>query len=321
MEQETSRNLRLGAFVAAGTLFLIVAFYFIGNKQNLFGSTFRVNARFYNVNGLMAGNNVRFAGIDIGTVETLEIVNDTTVLVTMVLEKKIQSYIRQNAVAAVGTDGLMGNKLININSVPVPGAPVKEGSELKTLRPLAMDEVARTLNITNTNVADISSNLSGITGRIGDKNVLWELLQDTLLAENIKISIVNLKDISVSAKHSMNHLANLSGKAVNARTSIGQLLADTLLYGKIAGIADNLEKAGDSAKHITGNLSLLISDLKQGKGTLGQAFQDTLLMYRLTSGLRSIDSGAAHFNENMIALQHTWPLKGYFKKRARKKQR
>ena len=116
MAKETSKNIRLGIFVLAGTAFLIVALYFIGNKQNLFGSTFKISAQFNNVNGLMIGNNVRFSGIDVGTVESVEIINDSMVNVVMIIEKDVQKFIRKNAVASVGTDGLMGNKLVNINS-------------------------------------------------------------------------------------------------------------------------------------------------------------------------------------------------------------
>src|SRR3989337_310265 len=111
MSKEFSRNIRLGIFVLAGTAFLIMLLYFIGSKQNLFGSTFRISAQFYSVNGLMPGNNVRFAGIDVGTVERVEIISDSTVSVTMLIEEKVRHYIKKNAVAIVGTDGLMGNKL------------------------------------------------------------------------------------------------------------------------------------------------------------------------------------------------------------------
>src|SRR5689334_12869651 len=108
MSKELTRNIRLGIFVLAGTVFIIVMLYLIGSKQNLFGSTFRISAQFYTVNGLMEGNNVRFAGIDVGTVEKVEIISDSTVNVVMLIEEKIRPYIKKNAIASVGTDGLMG---------------------------------------------------------------------------------------------------------------------------------------------------------------------------------------------------------------------
>ena len=149
MSKEFSRNFRLGAFVLAGTVLLVAALYFIGSKQNLFGSTFRITAKFYNVNGLQKGNNVRFAGINVGTVERVEIISDSTVNVVMLIEERVREYIKKNALASVGTEGLMGNKLVNINSSEDNSEPVKEGDILNTIKPIEMDDMARTLNVTN----------------------------------------------------------------------------------------------------------------------------------------------------------------------------
>ncbi len=68
MNNAASRNIRLGIFVIAGLAFLITVLYMVGEKRSLFGSTIKISAQFYNVNGLMAGNNVRFSGVNVGTV-------------------------------------------------------------------------------------------------------------------------------------------------------------------------------------------------------------------------------------------------------------
>ena len=196
MANEGDRNMRLGLFVTIGTALLIAALYFIGNKQNLFGSTFKISANFYNVSGLMTGNNVRFSGIDVGTVESVEIMNDSLVKVVMIIEKKIQPYLRKNAIANVGTDGLMGNKLININAGIKDSPLIEENDVLQTLRPIEMDDMVRTLNVTNENIKVISGNLRNITDKINSKNSLWNLLMDTVVAENVKSTIVNIKLMS-----------------------------------------------------------------------------------------------------------------------------
>jgi len=116
MANEDFRNIRLGALVITGVVLLVTAFYLIGSKQNLFGSTFKISSTFYNVNGLMKGNNVRLNGIDVGTVGSVKIISDSSVNVVMVIEKNVQQFIKRNAVQSVGTDGVMGNKRVNINS-------------------------------------------------------------------------------------------------------------------------------------------------------------------------------------------------------------
>lgn len=319
MEKETYRNVRLGIFVICGTLLLIAAFYFIGSKQNLFGSTFKLSARFNNVNGLMEGNNVRFAGIDVGTVESLEIENDSSVIVTMILEKRIQKFINKNALAGIGTDGLMGNKLVNINS-GTPSSPVQNNDVLQTLRPLEMDEMVRTLNTTNENIKVISSNLRSITDRISSKNSLWNLLMDTVVAENVKSSVVNLKLMSNNGVLITGNLKSMSNDMVKGKGTIAALVSDTSLSSNLKQTVVKFEKLNDTAAVISGNLSYLVQKLKQGQGTAGLLLNDTTLIHDLNNSIKAIYKGAGSFDENMIALQHTWPFKRYFKKKKDKQK-
>jgi phospholipid/cholesterol/gamma-HCH transport system substrate-binding protein len=118
MKKKGIENIKVGTLVIAGLLFLIFTLYMIGKNRNLLGKTFVITAVVHNVNGLMPGNNVRFKGIDVGTVKSIEITNDTLINVIMIIDDKMQPFIKKNAIASIGTDGLMGNKLVNINSNP-----------------------------------------------------------------------------------------------------------------------------------------------------------------------------------------------------------
>src|SRR6185312_5708238 len=114
MAKQSINNIKLGVFVIAGLLVIIVSLYLIGKNQSLFGSSFTVRARFKNIGGLMPGNNVRFAGIQAGTVKSIKIINDSTVEVSFLIEKKVKPYIHKNSFVTIGTEGLMGNKVLNI---------------------------------------------------------------------------------------------------------------------------------------------------------------------------------------------------------------
>lgn len=311
---QDSKNTKLGLFVVLGTLLLIAALYFIGTKQNLFGNTFEIAAKFRNVNGLMKGNNVRFAGIDVGTVKSINIINDTAVDVVMLVEKKIQPYIKKNAVASVGTDGLMGNKLVNINSSSWPSASVVENDVLATINPIEQDEMMRTLNATNENVKAISSNLRTITDKINGKNNLWSLLMDTVVAGNLKTSVVNIKLMSNQALSVTGNLKGITNDIKNGKGSIGALITDTSFASGIHQTIVNLQKVSDTAAIITGDLSFILKRLKQGQGSVGVLLNDTSFVYNLNTSLKSIDKGAGNFNENMEALKYSWPFKKYFRK-------
>jgi len=85
----TSQKLRFGLFVINGlTLFVLTAHY-IGEKQKMFGKTKHLQAVFNNVNGLQLGNNVRYSRINVGNVNGIEMINDSTVIIGMFLDKTI----------------------------------------------------------------------------------------------------------------------------------------------------------------------------------------------------------------------------------------
>ena len=123
MRNKKVDNAKVGLLVLLGLVFLVLTLYMIGKNRNLFGSTFTIKAVLNNVNGLVPGNNVRFKGIDVGTVKSITVANDTAIYVIMTIDKNMKPYIKKNAIASVGTDGLMGNKLININSDSAPSEP------------------------------------------------------------------------------------------------------------------------------------------------------------------------------------------------------
>ena len=95
MKTTSGQKIKIGVFVIAGLAVLVLAIFFIGNKKSLFSTTFNVHGRFKNVNGLQVGNNARFAGINVGVVEDIQIVNDTTVNVVLTLNESVKKFIKK----------------------------------------------------------------------------------------------------------------------------------------------------------------------------------------------------------------------------------
>ena len=319
MEKQFAKNIRLGIFVLLGAALLITALYAVGNKRNLFGSTFSISAKFYNVNGLMKGNNVRFAGIDVGTVKKVEIINDTSVIVIMIIEKGVQKFIKKNALASVGTDGLMGNKIVNINVVDKSALSIEEGDELTALRPIETDEMTRTLNITNENIKVISSNVRGITDKISSKNSLWTILMDTVIAENIKKLVINIKSAGLHAEGAVGNFEKISEKLNSGKGTIGALISDTALFFRINKVVGSLQKVSDTAGAAVGNISSIVGKIKKGEGSVGNLMKDTAFSHNLNQSVQSINSAAKGFDENMQALKHNILFRRYYRNQEKKK--
>lgn len=318
MTKESYRNIRLGLFVVIGTISLIAALYFIGSKQNLFGSTMHISAKFHNVNGLMKGNNVRFSGIDVGTIASVEIVSDSSVNVIMIIDKSVQKFIKKNAVASVGTDGLMGNKLVNINSVDENAESVEEGDELKTLHPIEMDEVVRTLNVTNDNVKVITDNLKDVSEKFNNNNSLWYLLTDTVVAENVRNAVIHFKLTGTNTAIITGNLSKIVQDIKSGKGTVGALLTDTLFSHKLNQTIVNIQAVSDSVALISGDLKNVSKKLKNGEGAIGMLLTDTAFVHNLNRSMENIKEGSSNFNENMEALKHSWPFKKYFRKQKSK---
>lgn len=315
MKNNTTDNTKLGIFVVAGLVFLIFSLYMIGRNRNLFGSSFTVSANFRNVNGLMVGNNVRFSGIDVGTVEGIEIVNDTAVRVTMVLGKGVRKFVKKNAIASVGTDGLMGNKLININSVNKPAPQVEEGDVLASLRPIEGDEMLRTLNTTNENMAAISDDLRRITQRINNSNGLWKLISDTTILYDVKAAGKNLKHAGFKIAETMDQASELLKNVQRGKGLAGTVLTDSTMSTKLKTAVANIELVSKQSAQLTGNLNEILKQVKYGKGSAaGALVADTTMERKLRTTLFNVEQGAQRFNENMEALKHNFLFRGYFKK-------
>lgn len=314
MANETSKNIRVGLFVMIGTAFLIFALYLIGAKQNLFGSTFRLKAQFKNVNGLMAGNNVRFTGIDVGTVESVDILNDTTVNVTMVIEDKVQEFIKKNATAAVGTDGLMGNKLININAGDGMAPPVEDGDQLNATIAVSTDEMLKTLAITNENVKDITIDLKTIAARLNSPNSVWNILMDTVVAENVKEAIVNIKLTGARTALVAGDLSRIVSDIRAGKGSVGALITDPSYAQGLKQSIVNIQLLTDSLAIVSGDLHYITGQAKEGKGAIGTILMDTTFAHNLNKSMENIQSGTKNFDQDMEALKHNILLRNYFKK-------
>ena len=315
MAQETSKNIRVGAFVLVGTVLLIFSLYLIRAKQNLFSSNFELKSQFQNVNGLMPGNHVRFTGIDVGTVKSVEIINDSTVDVTMVIEDKVQAFIKKNATAMVGTDGLMGNKLINISSSNEAAESVEDGDFLVSKSPLGTDDMMRTLNITNENVKDITIDLKNIVHRLKSPNTLWSILMDTIVADNVKQAIVNIKVTGERTAIITGDLSRIVKHIKDGKGTIGALIADTSFAVKLNQSIVNIKLITDSLALVTGDMHYITSKVKKGEGGIGTVLMDTTFVNNLNESMKNIKSGTKNFDEDMEALKHNILLRNYFKKK------
>jgi len=206
METHTRKfKVRLALFVAGGLAVFIIAIFIIGKQENLFDPVFKLTTSFYNVSGLEVGSNIRFSGINVGTVDNIKIINDTTVSVDMLIKKSVQQFIKNDCEAGIGSAGIIGDRILIISQGSFDAPLVKDGENIESKEPVETDAIMESMKITAENAEIISSQLAEIMINMNSgKGTLGRLIQDSSIAENIDRTIINLRKSSKGLDENMN---------------------------------------------------------------------------------------------------------------------
>jgi phospholipid/cholesterol/gamma-HCH transport system substrate-binding protein len=304
--------------------FIVLLLYVIGKNQGIFGASFPIRARFENVNGLLPGNNVRFAGIQAGTVKSVEVINDSTIEITMLIQNKMRPHIRANAVASIGSDGLMGNKLVNIQSAKGDAPIVVENTLLASGTAADTDQMLKILGETNNELAIVVEGLKTTINRINNSSALWEVLNDESLPANLRTSLVNVRSTTSGMNQMVNDLQRVVDHVQSGRGSVGSLIMDTAFSHNLNQAVEKLKKAGDMADTISSQVASLVRSIdrnvNQGQGVVTALLKDTSMVRNMEATLLNIERGTSAFNENMEALKSNFLFRGYFRRQEQKRR-
>jgi phospholipid/cholesterol/gamma-HCH transport system substrate-binding protein len=321
MEKSTSEKIQLAIFVIVGLIIFILAVYYIGNKQKMFGKTNHLKAVFNNVSGLQLGNNVRYSGINIGTVRGIQMINDTTITVDMIIDDEIFHFIKKDAIATINSDGLVGSMIVNILPGKGNAALIKPGDTIQSTRRVRSEDMINTLSSTNKNIEIITKDLLKITQEMNSgKGTVGMLLKDSVLANNLKITIQNIKIASDETSKSVKEFNTIMASLNNKNNVIG-ILNDTIIANKLKATVINLEKSSKQINQVVANLNATILNAKDGKGAINYLSNNPELVQKIDSTMTNINSASIKLNEDLEALKSNFLLRGYFKKQEKTKNK
>jgi phospholipid/cholesterol/gamma-HCH transport system substrate-binding protein len=307
----------MGIFIALGTLLFFAGLYYIGARQQMFSSTFHISAVFNDVSGIQVGNNVRFSGVNIGTIENIKIISYTSVRVTMKIDESARTFIRKNAEANITTEGLMGNKILMINPGIGESMEIENNDIIAAEEPIKIDDILKHLNTMSENSTHITNDLSDIVGNIhSGKGTVGKLLMDSTY---LKVPVENAVQIT-------NELSDIVDRLHSGKSSLGKLLMDSTklqepinniiritkdlseitgsiksgktALGKMLMDSTYLKVPLDNIVQITKDLSEIVNGLKSGKGSIGKFASDDDFYEHLNNTIKSLDSLLKDFKEH-----------------------
>lgn len=296
----TKKALSLGVFVATAVILFIVAVYLIGSKQNLFSSTTDVHASFKDIRGLMTGNIVRFAGINIGTVKDIQLVADSSVIVTMTIRDTYTEYIYKNSTVQIGQEGLMGGKIVLISTGDPSAGKIEHGDYL----PVSMGLDIQAMIAQATGMLDEAkgtvANLRSITDKLneGDGDIA------RLLNEN---SITTSLESATERLHvSLADINQITGKINEGQGDLGKLVNSDSLTTQVNSIMANLSSTTQKADSLVSELYYTSYSLNNGDGVLPRLLHDEQMGLNVDTAIAKVDNSLIEITKAAETISNSW---------------
>ncbi len=194
MKDDLAKKVKVGLFVTIGMALFLIAVYVIGKQQKIFGNYITLNSVFTNVSGLQEGSNVRFAGIVVGKIDYIEIIGDSTVNISFRVEEEVQKFIKKDSKASIGSEGLMGSRVLNITHGGTSTTSVEKDDTLITIHPIETDQILQSLHATALNAEVITADMAEIFSRINrGEGAVGVLLNDPEFAKTVEGAMSNVE--------------------------------------------------------------------------------------------------------------------------------
>ncbi len=300
MENHTSSfKARLGIFIAVGIAIFVVAIFIIGKQQNLFNPVFKITTNFYNVSGLQVGNNIRFSGIDVGIVDNIKIINDSTVQVDMLIRKGVQQFIKADSYASIGSAGIIGDRIIIITQGSNEAPLAEDGQFIMSKEPVETDDIMKSLKTTAESAEVITKQLAEIMMNINSGNgMLGRLIQDSTIAENVNLTIKNFRKSSEGLDETIE-----------------------LTKENVFAFMVSLQKTAAKTEVASNQLGEIMTKINNGEGAIGMLIQDTTIVNNIDETIMNLKKSSIGLNENMEALKHNFLFRGYYRRQVKKEEK
>lgn len=319
---KNTRAVLVGIFIFLALVIFIVGVLTLGGQRKTFADTIDVSATFDDVNGLQRGSNIWYAGVKIGTIKTLGFNKNGGVDVTMSIEEASQQFIHKDTKAKVGTDGLIGNKIIVLYGGSPQAPVIAEGDVLAVQKAAGMDEMMNTLQTNNKNILDITNDFKLISHRLANgEGTVGKLLKEETLANDLNATLAALNRATQNAERLTNQLASYASNLQKPGTLTNDLITDTVIFSKLRSSVSQIEEVTAKANAVMTTMQTastnLNADLNKTNTPAGVLLRDEEAGANLKAAIRNLQTSTKKLDDNMEALQHNFLLRGFFKKRAK----
>lgn len=305
-------QVRVGAAVIAALAVLAIAVFFIGETGEVFGERYELITLMPNANGLIEGAAVRVAGQDVGKVENIDFIpvgqrqrQDQVLRITLAVNRRIKEQIRADSEARLRTQGLLGDKIIDVSPGTAEAPILEPGDTISSSAAIDYEQILSNasqlvddLSVTLANMKAIADSLlagSGSAGRLLMDTTLYVELLETSRSMNEFLTAVNRGEGALSQlaqddelyadlKSMIIGLDSLTATLVGGEGTLSRLLTDESLYQRLVSSSARADS--------------MLASLESGEGTMGQLLTDQELYESLLKLLVDVQTVVTELRQN-----------------------
>lgn len=322
----TKRSVIVGIFIFAGLLIFAAAILVLGGQRKSFIQSVQVKALFNDVGGLAKGDNIWFSGVKVGTIRKISFVDHNRIEVLMDIEKSSRQFIHKDVLAKVGTDGLVGNKIIALSGGSEQAPPIEDGDVLAIANTISSDELMNTLQVNNKNLVEITGNLKTISKSIVEgQGTLGRLINDSSVFLKLDETMAALSQTMANTRLLTEGLADYAQKLQTKGSLANDLISDTVVFGKLRSTSVQLEAASQDASEMMRNFNAISADVNKKLGSsesaAGVILNDPQAAEDLKATLSNLESTTEKLDVNMEALRSNFLFRRYFRKQEKEQKK
>jgi phospholipid/cholesterol/gamma-HCH transport system substrate-binding protein len=297
----------VGAFVIAGILLFGAGLFLIGDRRMLFSDTFEMYAEFANIAGLQDGAKVRVAGMDAGEVEGIHVPPgpSASFRVKLRVREDLHPLIRIDSVATIQTDGLVGNKFVQVDAGTDQAAVLPPGGTVRSREPFdlsaMLQRMTETVDLVTATIQDLKNGLDQALGSVTDAAKQAQDLMNEVGTE--------ARTIMASAQRVSRDLGAIVNNARQGKGTVGKFLTDDALYASARNLVADAEKAVANLREASADARAAIADFRGENGPM------TGITGGLQQTLASAKDAMADLAENTEALKRNFFFRGFFNDR------
>lgn len=260
-----------------------------------------------------------------GTIRKVSLKENGEVEVEIDIENVSVKFIPKDAKAKLGSDGLIGNKIIEIYGGTAGGEKIAAGDVIGSDKLLSTDAMMNTLSKNNDNILAITNDFKLITGRLAaGKGSIGKLLNDETLADQLNATMLVLKRASQNLDKLSLNVAAYTAKLNDKGSLANDLVTDTVIFSKLRATVARLQSVADSSQVVISNLkttgNIINAGLSNKNAPAGMLLNDEQSATKIKGTLQNLQSASKKLDEDLEALQHNFLLRRFFKKKAKQGQ-